>query len=208
MKKFIILALTALAWAPPLGAKPLPSSVPPGAPSAATAEYSLPEGRFSVKPPAGWSASRDPREDERQKAYGVLLSGPRSADGVLSTMSITYYAPGNSLFKGGAEEFLKRNLGGGALIVPPAGETTGPVEKSTVGGLSAQRFTRHSHEYIPPDHTDSKEVAVVEEIEVASAKAGFYVIEFKSSEQLAKTLGHVYARVRASVRFAAAKDVP
>ena len=200
-----ILAL--LTWtAAPLNAAP---QAPPPAPKthpAVPVEFALPEGRFSVKTPPGWSASRDPREDERQKAYGVQLSGPRSADGVLSTISITYYTPGNTLFKGGAAEFLKRNLGGDALFVQPAGETTSPVKTSVVGGLPAQRFTRHSREYIPPDRTDSKEVGVVEEIEVVSARTGFYVLEFKSSEQLAKMLKPVFARARSGVRFTSAND--
>jgi hypothetical protein len=199
--------LAALAWsAAPLSAEPQSPSAPAAAPAAA-ADYSLREGRFAVKTPPGWSASRDPREDERQKVYGVQLSGPRSADGVLSTISIAYYPPDNSLFKGGAAEFLKRNLGSDARFVQPAGETTSPVKKTVVGGLPAQSFTRRSHEYLPPDRTDSKEVAVVEQIEVVDAKTGFYVLEFKSSEQLAAKLKLVYARVRSSVRFTSA-DAP
>ncbi|MFI5360344.1 MAG: hypothetical protein ACHQ49_00120 [Elusimicrobiota bacterium] len=176
-----------------------------GAPSPApAAEYSLREGRFALRPPLGWSPSRDAREDARQKVYGVRLLGPRSADGVLSEITLAYYPPDNSLFKGGAAEFLKRNLGGDARIVQPEGETTSPVEKSAVGGLSAQRFTRRTHEYLPPDRADAKEVAVVEDIEVVAAKEGFYVLEFKSSAQLAAKLKPLYARARASVRFAAA----
>lgn len=165
------------------------------------AEYVLREGRFAVRAPAGWSASRDPRADERQKVYGVQLSGPRSVDGVLSTISLAYYPPGNTLFKGGAAEFLKRNLGGDERFVPPAGETTTPVKKSVLGGLAAQNFTRRTHEYLPPDRTDSKEVAIVEEVEVAPAKAGFYVLEFKASAKQAAKLKRVYAAVRSSVRF-------
>lgn len=177
----------------------------PAASVRAGTPYALPQGRFTVKVPAGWSPSRDEREDERQKVYGVELSGPRSADGVLSTISIAFYPPGNALFKGGSEEFMQRNLGGDPRIVPPAGETTSPVEKTSVGGLPARKFTRRSHEYLPPDRTDSKEVAVVETIEVADAKAGFYVLEFKSSEQLAAKLKPVYERVRAGVRFTGAR---
>lgn len=195
--------LAALAWTPaPLNAAPQASSAPAAAPAPSSAEYSLPAGRFAFTPPAGWSASRDPREDDRQKVYGVLLSGPRGADGVLSTISIAYYSPGNSLFKGGADEFLKRNLGSDARFVQPAGETTSPVKKSVLGGLPARRFSRRSHEYLPPDRTDSKEVAVVEEIEVAEATTGFYVLEFKSSAKLAAKLKPAYARVRSSLRFA------
>ena len=191
------LILAALCTSAPLNAATRPPS----------AEYSLREGRFSVTPPAGWSESRDAHEDERQKVYGVQFSGPRGADGVLSTISIAYYPPDNSLFKGGAAEFLKRNLGSDARFVQPAGETTSPVKKTVVGGLPAQSFTRRSHEYLPPDRTDSKEVAVVEQIEVVDAKTGFYVLEFKSSEQLAAKLKLVYARVRSSVRFTSA-DAP
>jgi hypothetical protein len=97
--------LAALTWAAaPLNAAPQAPSAPAARtrPSPA-AEYSLREGRFAVKPPAGWSVSRDPREDDRQRVFGVQLSGPRSADGVLSTISIAYYPPDNALFKGGAE---------------------------------------------------------------------------------------------------------
>jgi hypothetical protein len=184
-------------WAALLAALTLAAAAPP----ATTSEYALREGRFAVKTPAGWSASRDAREDERQRVYGVRLSGPRSSDGVLSTISVAYYSAGNTLFKGGAAEFLKRNLGNDPRFVQPAGETTSPVEKTVVGGLPAQRFTRRTHEYIPPNRTDSREIAVVEEIEVVNAKTGFYVLEFKSSEQLAAKLKPVRARFRAGVRF-------
>lgn len=172
--------------------------------AAAPAAYTLREGRFSVTPPAGWSTSRDEREDSRQKVYGVQLSGPRSADGVLSTISISYYPPDNALFKGGAAEFLKRNLGTDPRFVMPADETTTPLEKTVVGGLPAQSFTRHTHEYIPPDRTDTKEIPVVEKIEVVSAKAGFYVLEFKSSEKLGAKLKSAYAKARSSLRFSSA----
>jgi len=166
-----------------------------------SAEYVLREGRFALRPPAGWTAERNAREDERQKVYGVRLGGPRGADGVLATISLAYYAPGNALFKGGADEFLKRNLGGDERFVPPAGESTSPVKTVALGGLPARSFTRRSHEYLPPDSTDSKEVAVVEEVEVAPAKEGFYVLEFKASEAQAAKLRRAYAAVRKSVRF-------
>ena len=169
--------------------------------AAPPAEYSLREGRFSVKTPAGWSASRDPREDERQKVYGVQFSGPRAADGVLATISIAYYPPDNALFKGGAEEFLKRNLGSDERFVPPAGETTSAVRKTVVGGRPARSFTRRSHEYLPPDRTDGKAVAVVEEIAVLDAQAGFYVLEFKASEARAAKLKRVYSRFLKGARF-------
>lgn len=165
------------------------------------AEYVLREGRFAVRPPAGWTADRDAREDERQKVYGVRLSGPRSAEGVLAVISLAYYSPGNALFKGGAAEFLKRNTGADDRFVPPAGESTSPVKKSALGGLPARSFTRRSHEYLPPDRTDSKEVAVVEEVEVVPAKEGFYVLQFKASADQAPKLQRAYAAVRSSVRF-------
>jgi hypothetical protein len=196
--------LAALAWA----AAPLNAAPPAKTHPARGSEYAVSEGRFAVKPPPGWTAARDAREDKRQKAYGVQLSGPRSEDGVLSTISITYYSPANTLFKGGSEEFLKRNLGSDPRFIQPAGETTSSVEKSVLAGLPAKIFTRHSHEYLPPDRTDSKEIAVVETIEVADAKAGFYVLEFKASAQLAAKLKPVYARVRSSFRFMNDLDKP
>lgn len=164
-------------------------------------EYVLKEGRFAVRPPAGWTASRDAREDERQKIYGVQLDGPRSADGVLAVISLAYYSSGNTLFKGGAAEFLKRNTGADERFVPPAGESTSPVKKTELGGLPAQSFTRRTHEYLPPDRTDGKEVAVVEEVEVAPAKEGFYVLQFKVAADQAPKLKRAYAAVRKSVRF-------
>jgi hypothetical protein len=165
------------------------------------AEYVLRAGRFAVRPPAGWTAARDEREDERQKVYGVRFSGPRSADGVLSEISLAYYPPDNALFKGGAAEFLRRNLGGDDRFVAPAGESTSPVKKSALGGLPASSFTRRSLEYLPPDRVDGKGTAIVEEIEVAPAERGFYVLEFKASAAQAAKLKRAFAAVRASVRF-------
>ncbi|HXT01877.1 MAG TPA: hypothetical protein VN915_14475 [Elusimicrobiota bacterium] len=165
------------------------------------AEYVLREGRFAVRPPAGWTAGRDAREDERQKVYGVRLSGPRGADGVLATISLAYYPSGNALFKGGAAEFLKRSLGADERFVPPAGESTSPVKDGELGGLPSKAFTRRSHEYLPPDRMDSKEVAVVEEVEVAPAKEGFYVLQFKASAEQAPKLKRAWSAVRKSIRF-------
>ena len=116
-------------------------------------------------------------------------------------ISIAYYPPDNALFKGGAEEFLKRNLGTDERFVPPAGETTSAVRRTVVGGLPARSFTRRSHEYLPPDRTDGKAVAVVEEIAVVEAKPGFYVLEFKAAESQAAKLKRVYSRFLAGVRF-------
>jgi hypothetical protein len=194
--------LAALAWAAaPLRAAPPEEPPKPAASAPAPAEYALREGRFALRPPQGWSASRDAREDARQKVYGVLLSGPRSADGVLSTISMAYYPPGNALFKGGAAEFLKRNLTADPRFVAPAGETTSPVEKTVVGGLPSRRFTRRAHEYLPPGRMDGKAVAIVERVDVVDAKAGFYVLEFKSSALLDEKLEPAFAGVRSSVRF-------
>jgi hypothetical protein len=194
------------AWLPLLAALACAATAAAPAASAAAAaprpaEYVLREGRFAVRPPPGWSAGRDAREDEREKVYGVRLDGPRGADGVLATISLAYYSPANTLFKGGAAEFVERNTGADGRFVPPAGETTSPVTKTELGGLPARSFTRKSREYLPPDRTDSKEVAVVEEVEVAEAKEGFYVLQFKASAAQAPKLKRAFAAVRKSVRF-------
>lgn len=184
-----------LVWA----AMPLSAAAP------AAADYVLHEGRFALRPPQGWSASRDAREDARQKVYGVLLTGPRSVEGVRTIISVAYYPPDNALFKGGAAEFLKRNLESDERFVAPAGETTSPAAKASLAGLPAQRFTRHSHVYLPPGRMDAKAVAVVEEVYAVPAKMGFYVVSLKASERLARKLKPQFNRVLASLRFL---DVP
>jgi hypothetical protein len=200
----LVLALAALSCAAPLHARP-PAKAPakaaaevPTISTAAAAEYVLREGGFSVRPPKGWPASRDPREDARQKVFGVRFSGPRSDDGVLTLIDLAYYPPGNAVFRGGADEYLKRNHNDDPLFTPPIGETIGPLEKTVLGGRDASRFSRVTREYLPPH---PKGVETDEEVTVVPAKSGFYVVTLKSSKLLHEDLEAAFARVLGSVRF-------
>ncbi len=204
--RITLLILSLLIWpaAAPRAAPPARAPAPPRAKAAAADEYVLPEGRFAVRPPKGWTAARDPREDARQKVYGVTLAGPRSADGILSVIDVAYYPPGNALFKGGAADYLARNHDDDPRFVKPLGEETSPVEKAVVGGRAASRFTRRSREHLPPGRMDSRAVAVFEDVAVVPAGDGFYVVRFKASERLAARLKPAFARALASLRFTGA----
>ena len=85
-----ILALTVLIL--PAGA-----SAQAGAKEAATAYTE--DGYFTVKIPAGWykADAAFGLSQEEKKVYGAEFLGPEDADGIVSKISVRYYAPGNML---------------------------------------------------------------------------------------------------------------
>jgi hypothetical protein len=145
------------------------------------APYALKEGRFSCQVPKGWGTRRDVAVEAREKAFGVFLTGPRSADGVAIKLDLRFYAPGNAVF-GKPEDFMKANLQPDPI--PRKGEKAPKVEKTTVAGLPARRFSRKSFEYVPPSSMDTKEIPVTEEVVLVEAKEGFYAMTYSGPDSL------------------------
>lgn len=152
----------------------------------------VPEGRFSVPVPRGWTASRDVVEDVRRKVFGVGLTGPKSKEGETARIRVDRYMPGNALFED-AEAFLKRNRQESPLAA--RGEKTGPLKKATLAGLAAQRFTRETFAYLPPGAAQPKEVAVVQDVVVAPDGRGFWAAELSAPKSEYKKAAKAFEKV-------------
>jgi hypothetical protein len=159
--------------------------------------YALKEGRFSCQIPKGWSQRREAGLEQKEKAYGVFLTGPRSEDGASTQIELRYYARGNTVFPK-AEDFLKANLA--PSVIPKKGEKPPVVEKTKVAGLPAKRFTRKSFQYIPPSSMDTKEIPISEEIVLVEAKEGFYTLSYAAPQSLDAKQRPVFQKVLQSFR--------
>ena len=184
-----ILALTVLIL--PAGA-----SAQAGAKEAATAYTE--DGYFTVKIPAGWykADAAFGLSQEEKKVYGAEFLGPEDADGIVSKISVRYYAPGNMLHKT-AEIFIathSRPVLGAALD----GEKYGPVENGLVGKYYAKIFERRIFEFVPPETISPKKIPIYEKFHVIPVKNGFYVLSYYSSMAAAETGLAEYESVLAS----------
>lgn len=141
------------------------------------AKFELEKGRFACEVPAGWLQVRDPADDERIKAYGVFLRGPRADAPVGPTIALRYYTAENTLFSSAAA-FLKRQLDPGPI--PLSGEKTGAVVETKLAGLAAKTFRRDTFEYWPPRSLDTKEIKVREEHIILEHKEGFFVLRYEA----------------------------
>ncbi len=135
----------------------------------------LPAGHFRCEVPQDWGQDRDEREEARIHYCGVFLYGPREESGLRATLSIRFFAPDNTMFRG-AEGYLQRQLG--PSLVKPAKEVTSEARDVTVAGQPGKSFTRDTADFFPPDSLDTKEIPVREEYYVVSHLGGFVVIKF------------------------------
>lgn len=154
--------------------------------------FTLKEGRFSCQIPSNWSSRREAGLEQKEKAFGVFLTGPRSSEGASTQIEVRYYAPGNAVFPK-ADDFMSANLK--PSVIPRKGEKPPVVEKAVVAGLPAKRFTRKSFQYIPPDSMDTREIPISEEVVLIEAKDGFYTLSYSAPTSLDAAQRLVFQKV-------------
>ena len=111
-----------------------------------------------------------------KKVYGVDIVGPAGTDGIAPSISVEYYAKGNTLFKS-ASEFVRINskpIPGLAL----AGDKYSSVTTIKIAGRKATRFERRSSDFVKPRQVENKQIAVFERYIVLPAGEGFYALSY------------------------------
>jgi hypothetical protein len=163
-----------------IGATALFAAVPATRADESTMKYRTVEitaGHFRCDVPDEWHVVRNEREEARIRYHGFYAYGSQGGEGVLTTLSIRFFAPDNTLFRG-PQGYLDRQLGPG--IIQLAREKTSEVRETTVAGRPAKTFTRDTFEYFPPESIDAKEIPVKEEHVVIPYRGGFVVVRFEA----------------------------
>jgi len=174
IKKIAVFTVFGAALALSAGA---PRSVMPDKPSGE--KYVSEGGYFKCVLPKGWPAVRSMGQPaSAKKIYGVDLTGSAGTDGIAPSISVKYYAKGNTLFRS-AGEFIKihsKPIAGLGL----EGDKYSSVTATTVSGRAAGRFERQKSDFAMPRRVENKKVPVFERYIVLPAKEGFFVLSYYS----------------------------
>lgn len=111
-----------------------------------------------------------------KKIYGVDVTGPAGAEEVAPSISVKYYARGNTLFKS-AEQFVRMN----SRPIPGlglAGDKYSSVTAIAISGRSGVKFERRSSDFAKPRQVENKKIPVFERYIVLPAREGFYVLDY------------------------------
>lgn len=179
-KTVLALAIGAVALA--AGAYAQRSAMPDGRP----AEKFVSEGKyFKCVLPAGWRRLESAGQPASvKKVYGIDVVGPSGSEGPAPSISVKYYARGNTLFKSAAEfvRIHSRPVPGLGL----AGEKYSSVASVRLAGRAASRFERKKQVFSGPRRVKNTPVAAFERYLVLPAGEGFYVLNYYSAFSSAK----------------------
>jgi hypothetical protein len=161
-------------------------------------EYVSEGGYFKVSLPSGWSKIEQTfgLSAEEKKVYGIDVLGPNSEDGIVSRVSVHYYAPGNLLHKT-METFITIHARP-VLGVNLDGREYGQVKDDRVAGRPAKVFERKVYEYIPSDVFKRKKIAVYERFLVVPSNKGFYVLRYSAPEDIAEQYQGIFDKAISS----------
>lgn len=157
-----------------------------GAGAAGPAPYTCEGGYFTLTIPAGWGQMPAGGQSAKAKqVYGVdlLLAGQGGA--AAPSITVKFYASGNSVFKTG-QDYVDSNSA--PLGDPEPGEQYSPVTGAAVAGRKAYKFERKFNGYFGPREERKAPVAMFERHLVLPAKDGFYVLLFSAPFAQAKAL--------------------
>jgi len=144
---------------------------------------------FACVAPSGWRVER--KEEE------LYFSDSKTVEGLSSRVAIRFFGPKQKVFENAAD-YLQRQTGPGLFKVK--GETLGPVEKTTIAGYPAWRFSRDSSEFVPPGVLHPKEIKVREEFVVVDRGGGFFVLSHRAPGALFKKNSSVFRKILGSFR--------
>jgi len=177
----------------------------------AYAKYTSEGNFFVVSIPKGWGKEEKDFSHAYtktgDKVFGVELSGPRNKDNTRLTISVLYYEYGQ-FFKS-HERYISLKTGSFTRLAP---EKDIPITNTAVAGREAKKFEIETFELIPlpfdpPDLKKgivyeivppSKKVTVIERYIVIPAEKGFYVLNYRAPEDMAKEYESVFDRIVSS----------
>jgi multidrug efflux pump subunit AcrB len=137
----------------------------------------IPEAHFQCEVPEEWHYSREEREEARIHYHGFFLQGLKADDDIGPALSVRYFAPDNTLFRG-LQGYLDRQLG--PSLLKPIDEKTSEVSDITVAGRPGKTFTRDTVEFFPPETLDARKIPIREEYVVVPHLGGFLVVRFEA----------------------------
>jgi hypothetical protein len=152
----------------------------------APAAYTSEGGYFSITLPSGWSkVPPGGAPASAKKIYGLDLLGPRSGAAPAPSITVKFYAGGNSLFKT-ANDYVELNSK--PFGKPAEGEQYSAVTGAALAGRKAFRFERKYTEYNKPRTVPPETTVMFERHVVLPARDGFYVLLFSAPFADAKAL--------------------
>lgn len=152
----------------------------------AAGAYTCEGGYFTIAVPAGWSQLPPAGQPaSAKKIYGLDLLGARTGKAPAPSITVKYYAKGNTLFKT-AENYIELNSK--PIGEPEEGEQYSNVMAATVGGRKAKRFERKYTEYNKPRTVPPETTVMFERHLVVPAGDGFYLLMFSVPFANAKAL--------------------
>lgn len=180
-------------------------------------EKYLSEGNsFVVLIPKGWGKKEKdfPYAYTKTKVCGVELFGPHNKDDARLTISVLYYEYGQ--FFQSYEKYINLQIGTFTRLTP---EKDVYVTNTVVAGRKAEKFEIETYELIllpfkkpdlPFDGPDfeegiryqivppSKKVTVIARYIVIPAEKGFYVLNYRAPEDIAKEYESVFDKIISS----------
>jgi hypothetical protein len=172
-------------------------------------EKYISEGNFFVVLiPKGWGKEEKDFSHSYtktgDKVCGVELSGPHNKDDARLTISVLYYEYGQ-FFKS-FERYINLRTGTFTRLAP---EKDVYITNTAVAGREAKKFEIEKFELImlpfdPPDFKEgivyeivppSKKVTVIEKYIVIPAEKGFYVLNYRASPDIVKSIEGVFEKI-------------
>jgi hypothetical protein len=168
------------------------------------------EGGFSVSVPADWARNgRFPYAID-DTVNGVMLEGPRNADGAAVKIAVLHYAGTGSIE--GADHYI------GKVLFNPTrldAETDPEMSEVEVAGIKGKTFTFAKFELItlpfdPPPMKEgvvyeirppTKQVTMAVRYIVLPAERGFHSLRYEAPEEMAGEYAPVFDAVVESFRF-------
>ena len=143
-------------------------------------------GYFSIIVPAGWTKTPPTGQPaSAKKIYGVDLLGAAEGKAPAPSITVKYFAKGNTLFK---TPDIYIQLNAHPIGDPEEGEQYSSVMAARVAGKKAQRFERKYFEYDKPRTVPATKTAMFERHLVVRAGDGFYLLMFSAPFSGAKAL--------------------
>jgi len=204
----ILAGFLVLVFLNPVSASEKPES--PVAPKNIAYEKYTSEGNFFVVLiPRGWGKEEKnfPYAYTKTKVCGIKLSGPHNKDDARLTISVLYYEYGQ--FFQSYEHYINLQIGTFTRLTP---EKDVYVTNMAVAGRKAEKFEIETYElillpFVMPNFKEgiryeivppSKKVTVIARYIVIPSEKGFYVLNYRSPEDMAKEYESVFNKIVSS----------
>lgn len=148
--------------------------------------YTSEGGYFTLTVPPGWTQLPPGGQPaSSKKIYGVDLLAAAEGSAPAPSITVKFFAKGNTLFKT-PDRYLQLNSR--PIGDPQAGEEYSEVTGDRVAGKQAQRFERKYLELNKPRTVPAKTTIMFERHLVVPAGGGFYLLMFSVPFNSAKAL--------------------